>query len=99
MEWLLNDSVRFDEEDKRWYIDAMNSIPLSFESCTMFEVPCDTYVTGYIVACDGETCYCLDREVQVVYNLANGCDLFNDMYGNQTRCPELAKYLVSLMQV
>jgi hypothetical protein len=91
MKWMLDDSVRFSDRDKLWYIDAMNSIPLSFKSCTMFEV------TGYIVACDGETCYCLDQEDQVVYNLAHGCDLFNDMYGNQTRCPELAKYLISLM--
>ena len=97
MQWLLSDNTRFSYRDMLWYIDAMHGIPLSITSCTMFEVPCDKYVTGYIVACDGETCYCLDREDQVVYNLAHGCDLFNDMYGNQTRCPELAKYLISLM--
>lgn len=91
MQWLLSDNTRFSYRDMLWYIDAMHSIHLSITSCTMFEV------TGYIVACDGETCYCLDREDQVVYDLAQGFDLSNDMYGNQTRCPELAKYLISLM--
>lgn len=85
----------YTQQANKWYLDAVNSIPLDASSCTIFEVP--DYTTSYVVACDGETCYCLDREDQVVYNLANGCDLFNDMYGNQTRCPELAKYLVSLM--
>lgn len=89
------DAHSYTQEANKWYLDAVNSIPLDASSCTVFEVPDYTY--NYVVACDGETCYCLDREDQVVYNLANGCDLFNDMYGNQTCCPELAKYLIGLM--
>lgn len=87
----------YTQEANMWYLDAVNSIPLAASSCTIFEVP--DYIGNYVVACDGETCYCLEYENEVVYNLAHGCDLFDNMYVNQTRCPELAKYLVSLMQV
>lgn len=89
------DAHSYTQEANKWYLDAVNSISLDASSCTVFEVP--DYTFSYVVACDGKTCYCLDREDQVVYDLAKGCDLFNDMYGNQTRCPELAKYLIELM--
>lgn len=82
----------YTQEVNMWYLDAVNSIPLDASYCTVFEVPDYTY--NYVVACDGKTCYCLDYELnpKVVYNLAEG-------YGTDesTACPELAKYLLSLM--
>lgn len=86
------DAHSYTQEANKWYLDAVNSIPLDASSCTVFEVP--DYTFSYVVACDGNTCYCLEYEAdpEVVYNLAEG-------YGTDesTACPELAKYLLSLM--
>lgn len=82
----------YTHEANTWYFDSVNSIPFAAGSYTIFEVP--DYVANYVVVCDGKTCYCLEYEEcpEVVYDLAKG-------YGTDesTACPELAKYLLSLM--
>lgn len=85
----------YTQQANKWYLDAVNSIPLDVSSCTIFEVP--DYTTSYVVACDGKTCYCLEYEEspEVVYNLAEGYG--TDEVKKNTACPELAKYLISLM--
>jgi hypothetical protein len=89
------DAHSYTQEANMWYLDAVNSIPLDASSCTIFEVP--DYTASYVVACDSETCYCLEYEEdpEVVYNLAEGYG--TDEMKKGTACPELAKYLISLM--
>ena len=86
------DAHSYTQEANMWYLDAVNSISLDASSCTIFEVP--DYTASYVVACDGETCYCLEYEQdpEIVYDLAKGHGT-----DESTACPELAKYLISLM--
>lgn len=85
----------FTHEASSFYVNAVNSIYFANNSYTILEVP--DYCCNYVVACDGETCYCLGYEMDTacVYNLAEGCE--DSKLRKATADPKLAKYLLSLM--